>query len=270
MTENRNSQVSSVRDIISTWDLPDPPSRDKYYLSSVYENLIGAGYGLLKAERENFRKRTPKGYNTVRLENELSKFCSSKRDGVKIASFRSQDWNTWLPGFYFGSGIHRIVWVSERLLAILYDFTDSTARTVSKKGNKKIKNFVSNGEKWLSAYKSSRGRDLPGLRCALASYMKLGQRDVGMQDETLLTVLHGWVNVQKHAAKGYVLTSESLQASEKTSSREPKPWRNLQADEKMDWAIKALRIVSGMYKDIHGALGKTIEARVKTKDGKLP
>ena len=223
----------SVSSFLKDWDLPSPEGGGNY-LAPCYEQLIGASYSLYRAE-QNFV--TDKDYDPKGLSDSLSKIATGR-------SFDETNWKKWLWGFYFNAGLHRIVWANDRLLLNFVNFPPTNGEPNRILGFNEVKQEA---RKQLS----SLHQRLDGIEKALDCLTPVKQEDFAyteVAENNLLTIIRLRVNVQKHAQRGLTWPDSFIGEGERPVKGW---WGGLRQDELFEWTIKALKIVTNLYKDVH-------------------
>lgn len=209
------------------------------YITPCYEQLVGAAYSLLQAEKFEF------GHNTVYEPGGLADVvCGSI--GARIP--QHPHWDTWVSGFYFNCALHRIAWATDRLLAIFSTLPQTSGRSL-------LRNRLADIEeiKQLAAVRISDLRSIdPGLllsavSATLSSLDNQGIPLVPVSGRNFLSVIRWRVNIQKHAIEGLAYLDEFR----KDQSKPAGWWGSLTDRERLSWAAYAFNTVSQLYEEIH-------------------
>jgi len=228
-------EVASLND----WRIVDPPSEDKSLLPPCYENLLGACYAFRAAEQRGFRNREQTKYELNGLCEELF----SRQDSRIELSPSGQ---VWVNGFYFNSGVHRTVWVCERLLAILWYMVHQVIPRLDKK-SPAFSEMRNAAERCARNYPTSEvtGIDAVQSSCKTAVdhiwKVKAGEKNI-------LAVLRARVNIQKHATIGITYPDIFVK---KRNDAVKGWWGDLKPADQMRLTLIGFAMVSQMYRDVH-------------------
>lgn len=228
-------EVASLND----WRIVDPPSEDKSLLPPCYENLLGACYAFRAAEQKGFRNRELTKYELNGLCEELF----TRQDSTIELGSSGQ---VWANGFYFNSGVHRTVWVCERLLAILWCMVRQVVPSPDQK-SPPFSTMRRVAEQCARDYPISEvaGIDAVQSSCKTAVdhiwKVKAGEKNI-------LAVLRARVNIQKHATIGITYPDILVK---KRNDAVKRWWGDLKSADQLHLALIAFAMVSQMYRDVH-------------------
>lgn len=134
-----------IRDSVAA--LQCPKYSDSAWIP-VFEQLAGAGYALLEAERHGYTRRDQRKhqYHTHVRENVAAWIVDSpfRQDAAERALFED-----WLAGFYFNSAMHRLVASADRLLEAVAELDCGCGR------HKHAASTASHAQLWTEAHKSA-------------------------------------------------------------------------------------------------------------------
>lgn len=109
MCQTLQADVQLVRTALKTMHLPDAGT----VWIGPYEQLHGAGYALLAAARHGVYERNLSNYHERVRTRVVQTILEHDEAGTVTDKFV---FDNALAGFYFNSGVQRLVWASERLI----------------------------------------------------------------------------------------------------------------------------------------------------------
>lgn len=218
------------------------PAHDEQHLCPCFEQIVGAAYGVIVAERYGIRTRSLKNYHDdVRLR--LPSLLASEQVPPPATTGPLA---TWASGFYFNNALQRIVWSGDRLLVAFARLPASCCPAAPQV-------VADNSDIGLSALlKDAKARldheHLSGSSGVRAYYELLDVRSFNPEeddvtDKNYLRALRYDVNEAKHSIGGFRRKS----AGKGTRG----PWASLEQDKQFYYVATAFLAVGNLYREMH-------------------
>ncbi|MHB8413007.1 MAG: hypothetical protein ACYDDI_13825 [Candidatus Acidiferrales bacterium] len=230
------------------------PSYNSRWLGP-FEQLVGAGYALLAAIQRRIYSRNLEQYNP-RVQKKVTSHIESFFSGKQMLDARGFD--DWLAGFYFNSGIQRIVWAAERLL-----LTCAAANCPC--GSRKTEDAVGDDRpRWPDILEGALQRldhlqNDDGLKLAHCQTVREQfiirddsgkkreyRRNDSLDSSKVLAMLRYDVNNRKHR----VYERSVLRDHQSAGKGDGKTWSSSGADLQMNLAIQAFTLVCDAYEEL--------------------
>lgn len=224
-----------------------PPARYDSVWIGPFEQLVGAGYALLGAGQHRINERDLDLYY-LRVQKKITALVKDRFTSGKASDEDAFD--KWAAGFYFNSGIQRIVWASERLLLTLSTVDCPCGSRPTEKdvlGDRPHFPAVLAGAlARLEHVQNDHGTDLRKTRNMRNHQVGKYKRSDPLDPKRILAMLRYDVNNRKHKVYG----RSNLLDRQSAKKGDNKTWPSASADVQMDLACQAFEIVCEAYREL--------------------
>lgn len=244
MCQTAEPDMQCVRDALGSLRLPEEGS----VWVGPYEQLHGAGYALLSAQRHGVYERDLRKYH-ARVRTKVVSSILEHADTGEPSDKSAFD--NAIAGFYFNSAIQRIVWASERLVVTFITLQCACGHRPPEK-NAKSRNF---GELLRSAGRRMnhlRLEDDKPLKAVSEMLKQFPEREYGDKSKynpsETLAMLRYDVNSRKHAVYGPL--ARDRKSANFACRATPENWSDAPQNCQMHLACVAFEAVCRVYNEL--------------------
>lgn len=215
------------------------PQENEEHLCPCYEQIIGAAYGLITAERMAIRERklTSSYHQEVRLK--LAQILANEEP---FSMHAPKEWITWANGFYFNVAIQRLIWVGDRLLTVFGRLPAICCEVVPQIPRKRglgLEALLEDARNRLGHEHFSTSPNVAKIVAMLSTPFDALQTEV--TESNYLRAIRWDVNKRKHAIGGFHRSS----VADVDTAQEP--WIGLGQDKQFEFALKGFKIICDVY-----------------------
>lgn len=209
-----------------------------------FEQLVGAVFSLIESENRGYSRLTYSGlYHPnvqARIGSLLAELVAGKESSDRAAL------ENWLSRYYFNSGIQRVNFAAERLIATYASLACSCSAHPSAVPLGMIVKFkvLRKAAEGLVAHaESTHAASLPRMREVLKQLSSRYDRTDAFEPAKGLAMLRQDVNRRKHSAYKRSETLDTLP----TATSGPLTWANAGFQRKMEVAVSSLELAGDAY-----------------------
>jgi len=214
-----------------------------------FEQLIGAVFSLIESEKRGFSRREYSGVYHPAVQSQIASLLGELEAGVKSTQQDALD--NWLSRYYFNSGIQRVNFAAERLIATFAALPcacGSRAPEITIKNNRapKFGERLKGAQVRLAHVEAEYSPLLPKLKAVLGQLGAPYDRNDPFDPAKGLAMIRQDVNSRKHSV---YKRSETLDALPRPASGAV-TWSNAGCGARMETGVKCLELVAGAYSEL--------------------
>ena len=245
-TETLNNPFKRVMGVLG--QLQAPPLHDSAWIAP-FEQLVGAAFSLIESEKRGFSCRQ---YSPVYHPSVQCKIVGLLREleGGK-ESTKKDALDNWLSRYYFNSGIQRVNFAAERLIATFAALPCKCGArppeiTVSNHRPPNFQQRLNGAHTRLAHIETEHSAPLEKLKAVLAQLGARYGRNDPFDPSTGLAMIRQDVNSRKHSV---YKRSEALDALPRPASGTI-TWSKAGFKARMETGVECLELVVGAYSEL--------------------
>jgi hypothetical protein len=236
---------SIIRLMILLRQIQAPMLHDSVWIGP-FEQLVGAVFSLVEGEKRGFSRRE---YSPVYHPAVQCKIASLLRElEAGLDSTQKDALDNWLSRYYFNSGIQRINFAAERLIATfaaLPCVCGSRPPEITIRNNRppKFRERLDGAQRRLTHVETEYSRSLPKSKAVLAQLGIRYERDNPFDPAKGLAMIRQDVNSRKHSVYKRSETLDSLPPPASGTTT----WSNAGSHARMGTAVDCVELVVAAY-----------------------
>jgi hypothetical protein len=225
--------------------LAAPTLHDSVWLGP-FEQLVGAAYSLIESEKRGFSSRAYSPVYHPMVQCMIVSLLEGLEAGKKITQQDALD--NWLSRYYFNSGIQRVNFAAERLVATFAGLpckcgTRPPEITISNHRPPNFQQRLDGAQARLTHVEAEYTTPLTKLKAVLGQLTARYDRNDPFNPSTGLAMIRRDVNSRKHSV---YKRSETLDALPRPASGRV-TWPEAGCNARMETAVDCLELVVGAY-----------------------
>ena len=225
-----------------------PASYDSAWIGP-FEQLVGAAFSLIESEKRKFSSRKYDSLYHPKVQCKIVSALEEFETGQQVEKQNALD--SWLSGYYFNSGIQRINFAAERLIATFAALPCKcgTRPPEISINNHKPPNFqqrLGGAQTRLAHVKTEYPSRLINLEIIIGQFGSRYDRNHPFDSLKGLAMIRQHVNSRKHSVYRRAEVLDSL----------PRPasgthtWSDAGCNEQMKTAVGSLELMTGAYSEV--------------------
>jgi hypothetical protein len=213
-----------------------------------FEQLVGAVFSLIESEKRGFSRREHSAVYHPAVQCKITALLAELEAGVKRK--RQDALEFWLSRYYFNSGIQRINFAAERLIATFAALPCNCGKRppeITSRNNRapKFTDRLDGAQRRLTHVETEHRSSLPEMKAVIGQLSPYNRNDP-FDPKKGLAMIRRDVNNRKHSVYKRAETLDAL----------PRPtsgavtWSNAGSNARMGTAVECVELVVGSYSEL--------------------